>query len=301
MQALLAHLARHRARRTALPDRAERLRQEHAAQHDRRPARRRPPARSRSHGKPVRGPLPHDIAFVFQENALFPWCTVIENVKLGMVFQGVPKAEQEPRARQVARGGRPQGFHGPLSGAAFRRHAPARGARPRAQPADRHPADGRAVRRARRADPHDPRRGPLGAAVAHRQDHRVRHPFARRGGVPRRPRRGVLGAARPHQGDHRGRRAASAQARLRHHGEVRPAAQHALRAAARRNPQGRRAVGRGGPAAMSARRDRRDKLASRAVQVGFVARRARCSGISARPTGASAASCCPTRSMSGTS
>src|SRR5690349_21954973 len=37
-------------------------------------------------GKPVRGPLPRDIAFVFQENALFPWCTVIENVKLGMVF-----------------------------------------------------------------------------------------------------------------------------------------------------------------------------------------------------------------------
>jgi NitT/TauT family transport system ATP-binding protein len=52
-------------------------------------------------GKPVRGPLPHDIAFVFQENALFPWCTIIENVKLGMVFQGVPKSEQEPRARKA--------------------------------------------------------------------------------------------------------------------------------------------------------------------------------------------------------
>jgi len=51
-------------------------------------------------GKPVRGPLPHDIAFVFQENALFPWCTVIENVKLGMVFQGVAKAEQDGRARK---------------------------------------------------------------------------------------------------------------------------------------------------------------------------------------------------------
>jgi NitT/TauT family transport system ATP-binding protein len=51
-------------------------------------------------GKPVRGPLPHDIAFVFQENALFPWCTVIENVKLGMVFQGVARAEQDDRARK---------------------------------------------------------------------------------------------------------------------------------------------------------------------------------------------------------
>jgi NitT/TauT family transport system ATP-binding protein len=50
--------------------------------------------------KPVRGPLPHDIAFVFQENALFPWCTVIENVKLGMVFQGVPKSEQDGRAKK---------------------------------------------------------------------------------------------------------------------------------------------------------------------------------------------------------
>ncbi len=51
-------------------------------------------------GKPVRGPLPRDIAFVFQENALFPWCTVIENVKLGMVFQGVAKSEQDARARK---------------------------------------------------------------------------------------------------------------------------------------------------------------------------------------------------------
>jgi NitT/TauT family transport system ATP-binding protein len=51
-------------------------------------------------GKRVRAPLPREIAFVFQENALFPWCSVIENVKLGMVFQGVPKAEQDARARK---------------------------------------------------------------------------------------------------------------------------------------------------------------------------------------------------------
>jgi NitT/TauT family transport system ATP-binding protein len=49
-------------------------------------------------GKPVHGPMPHDIAFVFQENALFPWNTVAENVRLGMLFQGVPKAEREARA-----------------------------------------------------------------------------------------------------------------------------------------------------------------------------------------------------------
>jgi len=51
--------------------------------------------------KTVTAPLPKDIAFVFQENALFPWCSVTENVKLGMVFQGVPKAAQEERARKA--------------------------------------------------------------------------------------------------------------------------------------------------------------------------------------------------------
>jgi NitT/TauT family transport system ATP-binding protein len=48
----------------------------------------------------VRGPLPQEIAYVFQENALFPWSTVIENVRLGMMFQGVPKIEREKRAQR---------------------------------------------------------------------------------------------------------------------------------------------------------------------------------------------------------
>jgi NitT/TauT family transport system ATP-binding protein len=49
-------------------------------------------------GAPVHGPMPREIAFVFQENALFPWSTVLENVNLGMVFQGVPRAERQARA-----------------------------------------------------------------------------------------------------------------------------------------------------------------------------------------------------------
>jgi NitT/TauT family transport system ATP-binding protein len=51
-------------------------------------------------GKPVRGPMPRDIAFVFQENALFPWNTVIENVRLAMLFQGVAKSEHATRAKK---------------------------------------------------------------------------------------------------------------------------------------------------------------------------------------------------------
>jgi NitT/TauT family transport system ATP-binding protein len=51
-------------------------------------------------GEPVTGPLPKKVAFVFQENALFPWRTVLDNVKLGMAFQGVAQAEREPRARE---------------------------------------------------------------------------------------------------------------------------------------------------------------------------------------------------------
>ncbi len=51
-------------------------------------------------GAPVRGPLPHQIAFVFQESALFPWTTVVDNVKLGMRFQGVPKTKREERAKK---------------------------------------------------------------------------------------------------------------------------------------------------------------------------------------------------------
>jgi NitT/TauT family transport system ATP-binding protein len=51
-------------------------------------------------GRTVTGPSPQKVAFVFQDNTLFPWRTVIDNVKLGMAYQGVPKAEHEGRARE---------------------------------------------------------------------------------------------------------------------------------------------------------------------------------------------------------
>jgi len=81
-------------------------------------------------GKPVRGPMPHDIAFVFQDNALFPWNTVFENVMLGMLFQGVAKAEREVRARRaleaVGLAGFTEHYPGQLSGGMRQRAALAR-------------------------------------------------------------------------------------------------------------------------------------------------------------------------------
>ena len=37
---------------------------------------------------PVNGPLPRDVAFVFQESTLLPWYTVLENFRVSLEFQG---------------------------------------------------------------------------------------------------------------------------------------------------------------------------------------------------------------------
>ncbi|MDB5410508.1 MAG: sulfate transporter ATP-binding protein [Rhodospirillales bacterium] len=50
-------------------------------------------------GRVIRGPTPNEIAFVFQDNTLFPWSTILENVKVALEFQGVPATEREGRAR----------------------------------------------------------------------------------------------------------------------------------------------------------------------------------------------------------
>jgi ABC-type nitrate/sulfonate/bicarbonate transport system ATPase subunit len=52
-------------------------------------------------GERIRGPLPKKVAYVFQESALFPWRTVLDNVKLGMAFQGVARSERETRAMEA--------------------------------------------------------------------------------------------------------------------------------------------------------------------------------------------------------
>jgi len=81
-------------------------------------------------GGPINGPSPRQIAYVFQENALFPWYNVIDNIKLGMEFQGVDRAEREDRAHEALKAvGLPNFAHhfpGQLSGGMKQRVALAR-------------------------------------------------------------------------------------------------------------------------------------------------------------------------------
>ncbi|MEU1376706.1 ABC transporter ATP-binding protein [Streptomyces triculaminicus] len=49
-------------------------------------------------GEPVEGIRP-EVGFVFQQDALFPWRTVLSNVMAGPRFRGEPKAQARERAR----------------------------------------------------------------------------------------------------------------------------------------------------------------------------------------------------------
>ena len=115
---------------------------------------------------------------------------------------GAPAARDQGARRALSRSGRARRLREALSLSALRRHAAAR--RPGARAGDEPfgAADGRAVRRARRADPRNPAGGIAAAhgAPGRAQDHGVHHPFDRRGDPARRPHRGDERAARPHQG-----------------------------------------------------------------------------------------------------
>src|SRR5712691_3786412 len=63
----------------------------------------RPSAGSvRIDGRPVEGVDPR-IGFVFQQDAVFPWHNVLDNVSAGPVFRGSPKDEALEAARQWVR------------------------------------------------------------------------------------------------------------------------------------------------------------------------------------------------------
>lgn len=53
-------------------------------------------------GQPIRQPGP-ERAVVFQEPALFPWLTVLENLTFGPQVKGVPRGEYLPKAQEYLR------------------------------------------------------------------------------------------------------------------------------------------------------------------------------------------------------
>ena len=122
-----------------------------------------------------------------------------------------PAPARGPRAR-ADRLGRPGRLRVEVPLGALRRHAPARLHLPRADPRPAAAADGRAVRRARRADA----RAAAGRPAAHlaelAQDGAVRHPQHQRGRVPLRPRGGDDAAPGPHPRGAAHRPAAAARA-----------------------------------------------------------------------------------------
>jgi NitT/TauT family transport system ATP-binding protein len=53
-------------------------------------------------GKPITGPGP-ERAFVFQDFALMPWATVLQNAAFGLKMQGVAKSEREDKAHHYVK------------------------------------------------------------------------------------------------------------------------------------------------------------------------------------------------------
>ena len=135
---------------------------------------------------PIPQPDPNRVGVVFQEASLFPWLTAEENVEFPLALRGVAKAERRAKARGCAEAGRPRRFRQAASARTFRRHEAARLDRARPGAGSAGAADGRAVRRARRADPHDHGRRIAAHLGRDRQDRGVRHPQPDRGGLSRR-------------------------------------------------------------------------------------------------------------------
>jgi NitT/TauT family transport system ATP-binding protein len=54
-------------------------------------------------GKPVTGPNPKLMAYMFQDPVLYPWRTVLKNVEFGLEAQDISKAERRERALKYLR------------------------------------------------------------------------------------------------------------------------------------------------------------------------------------------------------
>jgi sulfonate transport system ATP-binding protein len=47
--------------------------------------------------------IPRKVGYVFQKDTVFPWRTVVQNVELGLAYQGLPRGERERRVREAIR------------------------------------------------------------------------------------------------------------------------------------------------------------------------------------------------------
>ena len=137
------------------------------------------------HGQSVLGVPPYDrrVNTVFQDYALFPHMSVLDNVAYGLMVRGVAKAVRHRRAAGDAGAGGARRARRPPAGGALGRPASAGGARARPDHRARGAAARRAARRPRpEAAPADADRAE-GAAAPGRHHLHLRH--ARPGGSAR--------------------------------------------------------------------------------------------------------------------
>ena len=102
-------------------------------------------------GKPVSGPGPERL-LMFQEAALFPWLTVLQNLTFALAGKDLSRRASGSGARCTSSGGAARGLRGRAAPPALRRHADAGSLARALADGARGAADGRAVRHARRPD-----------------------------------------------------------------------------------------------------------------------------------------------------
>jgi NitT/TauT family transport system ATP-binding protein len=88
-------------------------------------------------GRAIKGTVPDGVDVVFQEDASFPWLTIADNIAFGMREAGIAAGERERRLDHALDLMGASRLRARLSGAALRRHAPARLHRPDAGAAAR--------------------------------------------------------------------------------------------------------------------------------------------------------------------
>ena len=184
----------HRASgRICLHRRPVRLRQIHAAQHPRRLSQ-ETRGEVRVEGAPVTGPDPGRI-FVFQENGVFPVAHRRAEHRLRSALAAGRGARRTRHA--LHRHGGPDRLRELLSARTLRRHAAARGDRPRPRGRRARALHGRTVRRARLPHPSEDARRSHPHLAGGEEDHPLRHARHRGGRATRRPRPRDDQAARP--------------------------------------------------------------------------------------------------------